>query len=111
MKIERCPVHEGRTDSDCEPCSQEISQAESYLGSRIRNNQMLESELRHLGGQVDPVIWLSLRLDMFIQGMLTDPKARIAFEIAYAQQAEDVLKTAKGEINRARLLARNGGQR
>lgn len=103
--IEPCAVHDGYTDSDCDFCSTEIQELSNDLQNMVNKNNMLTTELAHSGGEINPVMWQALRLDMLIQLVLKDPKLRFGFERAFCENAHGLLDEAKTQVNRARLTA------
>lgn len=104
-----CVLHPVGYDEDCEHCESELATMQKRYDKMVKANIACEQRINSNGVGLDQGAFFGLRMamltDLIFQG---NAKARMRFEIAYAQQCGQFLMNAEQESNRARLM--NGVQ-
>jgi len=79
--FDRCIVHEGRTEDDCEFCVIELDQLKGCYEVMVGGNMKLEQELARYGAELHPMAAVATMQGMMADVLMPDPKMRYAFEM------------------------------
>jgi glycyl-tRNA synthetase (class II) len=101
-----CAVHTRETDTDCEFCERELDQknkVKERLSKNVvdMNNKLTAMKMPFLQTQM---VVHSLKIDVFLDMFVQDPKTRMAFEINYLNRLHLMMLEAEKMLIRAQLM-------
>ena len=107
-----CAAHVTSTDVDCEYCEKELEAKQAVLNAIHNRCQDKNNELARMTGtpyiESSPAV-AALKADVIVQMIFQDPKARMAYELNFAQALDNQMETVKKHMTRQQILQGTSG--